>query len=1163
MPTSPRDARNTPTSAGSPAAGPGQHRQSSRRPARAGTACALAALAFAVSALAAGNAPTILSQPKGGSAAAGGYFCFDVLPDGAKPFGYQWHFRGSAFSGNTNTQRLADGTGVLLVRTDLRAAHDGAYWVVVTNAHGSVTSAVATLRVSDPVILADPGGGSAVGGRTFKLGVYAAGTEPLAYQWLTNNVAIPGATNSELTLNPVTKSHARTYTVRVSNAFGTNTSAGATLTVSDPVITNQPQSLAVDLGTNVILSVGAEGNPPLRYQWSFKNALLTNQTASQLFLPSVTLTQAGTYFVTVTNAGGTARSTNVTLTVHGLDILAQPRPGTNDFRETWTNAVVARGRQPLRYQWFFQGVAAGAPTNLLASQTNAALVMMSLTGTNRGFYWARVTNAVGVTNSARAELKVNDPLLLQGPVAAALSVGESTNLTAQAHGSGPLRYQWFFNGATLTNATNAVLPLSNVTTSRAGLYGVRVTNHFGAVRSADVNVTVYDLAILKQPVSGFVVGGRSFTNSVEARGAAPLRYQWHRRGQLLPGKTDPVLVIANATTNDSGAYHVVVSNALRSLASAHPTLAVLDPVIGRQPQGGSALVGGSFAFTTEAGGNPPFAYQWYFNGAALAGATRTSLALTGLSATQAGPYTVKISNAAGSLMSSTATLAVASLAIVEQPQGGTAVAGSNFTFRVVAAGTGPLTYQWLKGGATLTNATQPALTLTNVTGSQAGNYSVRVSNGATNLTSATATLTVDDPAILVQPQGGYATLGEDFSMETLAVGDEPILYQWYLNGAALPGRLSPVLDLAEVTSSQGGTYYVIARNAHGSRQSANAVLAVSSGYVRRLFTGEYVAGALELGLVGTGREHALTFSMSYDPVALGTPVFVPPADGPAANATVTLTNDPAGGLVGVTLELPPGVTFARTNWQRIGQLVFDVDALGVFNGRLDFTNVPLAVTASDVNDKRLWLTTELRPSLTVLDDEPFLDPQTGLLRQRLFLSNPTAYPSSNALVAVYGMGVDSRTNPIVLYNAQRQDVTDPDRDALAGTPTYSVQAALDRGGFQRLTLEFYAADQNPAFPIGYAAAFGNLALSTPSNLAAGPTPTCACANGELLLEFPTAAGRTYYIQYAASLEGPWRTVFPAVLGTGSRVQWIDLGPPQTTSAPYDCGVRFYRIMLVP
>src|ERR1035437_739818 len=82
------------------------------------------------------------------------------------------------------------------------------------------------------------------------------------------------------------------------------------------------------------------------------------------------------------------------------------------------------------------------------------------------------------------------------------------------------------------------------------------------------------------------------------------------------------------------------------------------PSITQQPMSQVGYYGKSVTFDVAATGNPPPGYLWQKDGAAISGATRTSLVLTNLQATNAGRYTVVVTNSLGSITSSNAYLAV-------------------------------------------------------------------------------------------------------------------------------------------------------------------------------------------------------------------------------------------------------------------------------------------------------------------------------------------------------------------------------------------------------------------------------------------------------------------------------------------------------------------------
>ena len=82
--------------------------------------------------------------------------------------------------------------------------------------------------------------------------------------------------------------------------------------------------------------------------------------------------------------------------------------------------------------------------------------------------------------------------------------------------------------------------------------------------------------------------------------------------------------------------------------------------------------------------------------------------------------------------------------ITVQPSSQTVGKGTSVTLTVAALGSSPLGYQWRKGGADISGAIDSSLTFSPVAKSDAGTYSVRVSNAAGNATSADAVLVVRD-----------------------------------------------------------------------------------------------------------------------------------------------------------------------------------------------------------------------------------------------------------------------------------------------------------------------------------------------------------------------------------------------------------------------------------
>lgn len=167
------------------------------------------------------------------------------------------------------------------------------------------------------------------------------------------------------------------------------------------------------------------------------------------------------------------------------------------------------------------------------------------------------------------------------------------------------------------------------------------------------------------------------------------------------------------------------------------------PGITGQPVSKTVGVGTNVSFSVTATGTAPLSYQWSKGTSAILGATNSSYSLAAVSTNDAGGYKVVITNSAGSITSSVATLTVlVPPSIVSPPQSQTVSNGASATFTVVAAGSPPLTYLWNLNGAPLASATSASLTLTNVQAINQGDYTVTVSNSVGAVTSSAAQLTV-------------------------------------------------------------------------------------------------------------------------------------------------------------------------------------------------------------------------------------------------------------------------------------------------------------------------------------------------------------------------------------------------------------------------------------
>jgi polygalacturonase len=261
----------------------------------------------------------------------------------------------------------------------------------------------------------------------------------------------------------------------------------------------------------------------------------------------------------------------------------------------------------------------------------------------------------------------------------------------------------------------------------------------------------------------------------------------------------------------------------------------IAPVILSQPQTQTRSAGQTATFTVGHNGSLPLSYQWiYSTNTPIADATNATFTIPDVQPADEGAYSVIISNPYGVVTSAVAQLSVyaAPPSIQAQPQSLTAIPGQNATFSVNAIGSDPLSYQWFYNTNTpLPDAAEPVVTLINVQPSDAGSYSVLVSNLLGTVVSSNAVLTVNTnpaaPVFITQPVPVAAWPGDTVNFSAAAVGTQPITYQWKKNSASIDGATSTTLTLTNVQPSDAGTYTVTAANGIGSTTSTAALLSVA------------------------------------------------------------------------------------------------------------------------------------------------------------------------------------------------------------------------------------------------------------------------------------------------------------------------------------------------
>jgi hypothetical protein len=328
------------------------------------------------------------------------------------------------------------------------------------------------------------------------------GSRPMAFQWFFDGTPLAGQTNRWLVLPSTSTQQSGAYYFTVTNQYGSVTSP--VITVSEaPAILSQPLGQSILLGSNVTFAATAAGDATLSYQWYLNGVPLADggrvngSTTTNLSITSVQTSDVGSYQLVVTNNSGSVTSAVASLTVLvPAFITVQPTNQTVILGSNATFNASAGGTAPFGYLWYSNGVPL-ANSGRFSGVTSTSLAITGVQAIDSGTgFQLVVTNNYGSATSAVATLTVLVPVQITGqPASQAVLLDSNATFAVTVTGSGPLAYQWYFNGAPLSNgnrisgSATSILTVSSVQSSDAGGYVVVVTNSVNSVSSRTATLT--------------------------------------------------------------------------------------------------------------------------------------------------------------------------------------------------------------------------------------------------------------------------------------------------------------------------------------------------------------------------------------------------------------------------------------------------------------------------------------------------------------------------------------------------------------------------------------------------------------------------------------------------------------------------------------------------
>jgi len=780
-----------------------------------------------------------------------------------------------------------------------------------------------------PQITVQPTNQTVTAGGTVTFNVGVIGTLPLSYQWLFNGTNIATSTSASLVLTNTQLSQAGNYQVVVTNIVGSATSLVVTLTVTcgpsglvalysaegnanDSAGTNNGNSInlvyasgkigqAFSFNGSTARRVFVPDNPNFKLTNSFTieswlyifgdGGVVFFRGDDRVDLDPLAISMGGSGFINFTL---TSDSQNATITApigyNQWKHIAATMDGTSGDMKFYVDGVIAA-----------QMTTAVRPIGDLDPASTPGVGIGNTSGTSYNFPFNGLIDEVGVYSRALSQTEIQfiintgshsqclPPIIVAQPTNQTVVTGNTASFTVVAAGSPTLVYQWSFNGTNIAGATKSNFVLGLVQTNNTGNYAIQISNPIGTTNSATAVLTVLPTPLCITPGSNMVSWWRAEGNAVdEVSGnngilSNGVSFAAVRTGQGFAFNGNGA-VVALGNPRNLQLQDLTIETWIQRTSSA---------VVSSNGSGSGhifAYDNGGYGLYLASGGTPTLSKIGV--NSVLASASITDTNLHHLAVTKAGSTVVFYIDG------------IAYPASAYNP-------GFTFAGNSYVGGLG--TNNSFLGAVDELAVYNRALASAEIQGI----YNVSLSGKCTASNYA--------PFFITQPVSQIVLAGTNITLNSVAAGTPPLLYQWSFKSNNIPGATNASLTLSNVQPAQTGAYAVSVTNVGGNTKSTNATLTINFpvAVVRVVNTNVSAANpvTVPVTLAANGNENALAFSLNYDTTRLTYASAV--LGGGAAGALFQPNTSQMNlGRIGISVIMPFGTTFVPGT-QTVAQVTFN------------------------------------------------------------------------------------------------------------------------------------------------------------------------------------------------------------------------------------------------